>query len=126
MNSILKAQNMDDERVPWQMHPWELDQEEVEIEQAYFERQFFLWDDSITFRLPSSHEIQMKLQSSPHLAIVGPGISIYKEGSFSETNGKKASSESDRGSSTRARKLIPTATTNRNLTLLGAAMCHDP
>ena len=128
MNSVLKGRDVDDERVPWQMHPWELDQEEVEMEQAYFRRQVFLWDDSITFKLPSSHEIQTKLQPSPYLAIVGPGISIYKESSFeayAELKGK-AGSDNDRSSSAGARNLIPTATTNRNLALLGAAMCHDP
>ena len=132
--SVLKVQRVNDDRVPWQMHPWELDQEEVDIEQAYFQRQVFLWNDSITFKLPSSEDVQAELQPSPYLATVGPGITFFKEGSFSDTKANKEISEGYRkgikvdqfGSATRTGHLILTATTNRNLALLGAAMCHDP
>lgn len=135
--TVLKSQNVDDDRVPWQMHPWEIDQEEVEIEKAYFQRQVFLWNDSITFKLPSSENIQAELQPSPYLAIIGPGIAMYKEGSFRKCSGAMGDNvdsgedgdniEADQfGSSTERSRLILTSTTNRNLALLGAAMCHDP
>ena len=136
-HSVLKTQNVDDDRVPWQMHPWELDQEEVEIEQAYFQRNVFLWNESIALQLPSSEEVQAAIQPSPYLAIVGPGVAMYRQGSLqngSNTMRGKVNSGGDGGrmnedessTSTPTGRLIPTATTNRNLALLGAAMCHDP
>ena len=132
-STVLEIQNVKDDLVPWQMHPWELDQEEVDIEKVYFQRQVFLWNDSINFKLPSSEDVQTELQSSPYLAIVGPGIAMYKQGSFRkfvETNGDNANPGDNHSDSktdlTEIGHLVPTATTNRNLALLGAAMCHDP
>jgi MoxR-like ATPase len=136
-NAVLKIQDVEDNRVPWQMHPWELDQEEVEMEKAYFERRCFLWNDSINFKLPSSEDVQAQLQSSPYLALVGDGIAMYKQGTLrkrKETIGDNLNSGDDHndigtnqfGSSIKTGYLVPTATTNRNLALLAAAMCQDP
>ena len=134
---VLKVHNVEDDRVPWRMHPWELDQEELDIEKAYFLRQICLWNDSFNIKLPTSQDSQLKLQASPYLVIIGPGIAMYKQGSLTiqaKKVGDRANSEDDRdnmlmdeiGKSTRIGHLVPTVTTNRNLALLGAAMCHDP
>jgi len=136
-STVLNIQNVEDDRVPWKIHPWELDQEEVDIEKAYFQRHVALWNDCNKFKLPSSEDVQRELESSPYLAKVGPGITMYKQGSLRkpmETMLGDTGIEGDRDDimadqiarPIEAGHLVPTATTNRNLALLGAALCHDP
>jgi len=136
-SSVLNIQNVEDDRVPWKIHPWELDQEELDIEKAYFQRNVSLWTFCEKFKLPSSEETQKELESSPYLAKVGPGINLYKQGSLLKSmdkmqtdNGHEGTNDNNMGRQVtkpvEVGHLVPTATTNRNLALLGAALCHDP
>ena len=133
-STVLKTQNVEDDRVPWQIHPWEFDQEEVDMEKAFFQRQVFLWNNRSVFKLPSSEDIQTELRISPYLSKVGSGIIMYKHGTLRgciDTTVRGTSDGDDARanqteSSTGAGNLVLTATTYRNLSLLGAAMCHYP
>jgi ABC-type lipoprotein export system ATPase subunit len=132
-NTVLKTQNVDNDRVPWVIHPWEFDQEEVDIEKVFFQRQVLLWNShNYLIKLPSTEEIQSELTLSPFLSKIGPGITMYKDGTLLCTEQKMNAyrkysdiSSNNIGSSSKTGNLVLTATTYRNLSLLGAAMCQD-
>jgi midasin len=132
--SVLEKWNLESDNVPWRIHPWEVDQEEVNMEQAFVQRFATLWDSSDCFPLPTSSDIQFMTDSTPHLARVGEGIAFFKSDSFrqirkiaSMENGARETREAEPFQMIQStRLLVPTATTCRNLSLLGAAMCQEP
>jgi midasin len=131
-SSILESWNVQNFRVPLIIHPWEIDQEELALERANFEREVSLWESSNVLFFPTSEDVQMVLRPSPYLTTVGPGISFYRQGSLQEDKQINSSDNVDEslempGSPIKVTShLVPTTTTCRNLSLLGAAMCQEP
>jgi MoxR-like ATPase len=109
-------------------------------------------NDDADVDFPSADDVQDTFLPSPYLTRVGRGVSFYQEGSLGriglnnttrrsrrindDTDNKK---DMDLGSNevgstvshrpttqTKTLNLVPTATTVRNLSLLGAALCEDP
>lgn len=126
--SVLERLEISDEHVPWEPHPWTLEREEKDAQVARFRGKSCLWD-SEEIAVPSSAQISDVMPSSPYLADVGNGIFFYKAGALRTMNEKK-DTDSDNimieSSSLNEKSLIPTATTCKNLALIGAALCQEP
>lgn len=126
--SVLAQLELEDKLVPWTIHPWALDQEELDMQNSHFQGRTRLWE-SDEFSLPSSEQIQKVLSTSACLAKIGPGLTFYRRdtiigmGDAENLIHQGVDAGEDSGTNNH---LVPTPTTCRNLSLLGAALCEQP
>ncbi|KAG7342074.1 cobaltochelatase [Nitzschia inconspicua] len=132
---VVEKWNLGNDDVSWRIHPWEFDQEEIVTERTFFTRQATLWDDpDIHITIPSTIETHALLRPSPYLARIGEGISFFRDGYLKKKIATMTETFIDLDSEASrsvnlavpSRSLVPTPATQRNLALLGAAMCQNP
>ena len=128
VDSVLEKMNLDQSRGPWLIHPWAVDQEANDIQSSQFRGYVRLWN-SEEFPIPSAEQTHHFFSETKFLATVGPGLTFYRH---STINGMSANA--DIGAETNVagdditepkNHLIPTPTTCRNLSLLGASLCQQ-
>jgi len=109
-----------EEQTPWNIHPWEIDNEET-VQQALQLRHpqpgARIWDDNI-FSAPLAKQMRAFVSLHPYLVEVSPGQIFAKHRGVQRHSNNMLEGFSPH--------LIHTETTNRNLMLLGTAMCIDP
>jgi MoxR-like ATPase len=124
--SFLQRLRLDDEQVSWVVHPWALDEEEATTQHLQLCGLARLWN-SEDFPLPSSEQVRTVLTLHSWLAQTGMGIIFYKHRALIGSIHDSGPVESTQQQQAHPQQhLITTATTCRNLSLLGSALCQQP
>lgn len=105
-----------EELVPWRMHPFELDYEEAVAQKLFFRGQTRLLDrDEIL--CPTSDQVHRLIRLHVYLVEVGDGLVFVKHRAIERAAARESTNLSSR--------LVRTATTTRNLSLVGMALAVE-
>lgn len=116
LRKYLRQYGVEQTMVPWQMHPWDMNLEEGQAEKMVLRQAVEIWQQGTEFDVPTAEHVRQTLSLPSCLVDCGRGIVLIKEnplGTLRKVDINQCA-------------LVRTATTQRNLSLLGAILGVQP
>jgi len=122
----IKGLGLEEEMVPWVLHPWIIMDDEVKTQNNQLKGviSFLQNGEEVFMDVPNPAEIRQNVSLPSSLVHLGQGITMPRKFTMEETFDK--SEQSAKSGHTDRQGLVMTATTSRNISLLGTALCSDP
>ena len=124
----IQGLGLEEEMVPWVLHPWIILDEEVRTQNNQLKGVISLVQSSkeVIVDVPNPAEIRQNVLLPSLLVHLGQGIVMPRKCCSKTANQVLVSQQSADHENIERQGLVMTATTSRNLALLGTALCSDP